>query len=124
MRRAHPEEALNLWQALVDGTWSLVDHSDSDGRRFLLARRNEPGVRDPKALTSRERSVLAFAAMGHQNKYIGYLLGISAAAVSAHLDLVQRKLGLSCRPELIQRFAPLVAPAASLEERPAAQSSR
>jgi DNA-binding CsgD family transcriptional regulator len=123
LRRADPEEALRLWQALIDGTWSLVDHSDSDGRRYLLARRNEPRVRDPKALTLRERSVLAFAAMGHQNKHIGYLLGISAAAVAAHLYSVQRKLGLSCRPELIQRFAPLIGPAASPEEDPAARTS-
>jgi DNA-binding CsgD family transcriptional regulator len=107
LRREDPEEALELWQGLVDGTWSLVDSCDADGKRYLLARRNEPGVRDPKALTSRERSVLAFAAMGHQNKYIGYLLGISPSAVAAHLASVLRKLGLSSRAELIGRFAAL-----------------
>src|SRR5512143_2854719 len=68
--RADPDEALQLWRGLVDGTWSLVDHHDTDGKRYLLARRNQPGVREPTALTQNERSVLAFAAMGHQNKYI------------------------------------------------------
>ena len=75
MRRTDPDDALQLWQGLVDGTWSLVDQCDSDGKRYILARRNEPGVRDPRALSQRERSVVAFASMGHQNKFIGYLLG-------------------------------------------------
>ncbi|HEY5962207.1 MAG TPA: hypothetical protein VIV60_36875, partial [Polyangiaceae bacterium] len=29
LRRADPDEALGLWQGLVDGTWSLVDHTES-----------------------------------------------------------------------------------------------
>ncbi len=123
LRRTDPEEALSLWQGLVDGTWSLVDQCDSDGRRYVLARRNEPGVRDPKALTQRERSVAAFAALGHQNKFVGYLLGISAGTVSEHLQSARRKLGLTSRAELIRRFACLVqvapagAPGPSLVER-------
>ncbi len=108
LRRADPEEALGLWRGLVDGTWSLVDQCDSDGKRYVLARRNEPGVRDPKALTQRERSVAAFAAMGHQNKFIGYLLGLSAGTVSEHLRSAQRKLGLSSRAALVQWFAHLI----------------
>ncbi len=115
LRRSDPEEALALWQGLVDGRWSLVDQCDSDGKRYLLARRNEPGVRDPVALTARERSVLAFAAMGHQNKHVGYLLGISAAAVAAHLESLKRKLRLRSRLDLIQRFAPLAHAGAAQE---------
>ncbi len=108
LRRTDPDEALALWRGLVDGTWSLVDHCDSDGKRYVLARRNEPGIRDPKALTQRERSVAAFAAMGHQDKFIGYLLGISAGTVSEHLKSARRKLGLSSRAELIRMFAQLI----------------
>jgi len=108
-RRADPEEALRLWKGLIDGTWSLVDHTEADGRRLILARRNQPGVRDPKALAPRERQALAFAAMGHQNKYIGYLLGLPPSTVAAHLDSARRKLGLGSRRELIETFAPLVA---------------
>ncbi len=63
---------------------------------------------DPKALTEQERASLAFAAMGHQDKYIGYLLGLAASTVSGHLRSAERKLGLASRAELIQRFAPLV----------------
>jgi DNA-binding CsgD family transcriptional regulator len=108
LRRTDPDEALRLWEGLVSGRWSLVDRCESDGKRYLLARRNEPSVRDPAALTSRERSVLAFAAMGHQNKYIAYLLGLHGSTVSMCLDAAQRKLKIDSRSELIRLFAPLV----------------
>jgi DNA-binding CsgD family transcriptional regulator len=108
LRRARPDEALQLWQGLVDGTWSLVERSESDGKRYIVARRNAPGVRDPKALTLPERSVLAFAAMGYQNKYIAYSLGYSPSAVVTRLRSAQRKLGLASRSELIAWFAGLV----------------
>jgi DNA-binding CsgD family transcriptional regulator len=114
LRLADPDEALQLWRGLVDGTWSLVEHHDTDGKRYLLARRNQPGVREPTALTRNERSVLAFAAMGHQNKYIAYLLGLSPSAVTSHLRSAQRKLGLSSRGDLIRTFAPVVLPAPEL----------
>ena len=110
LRRADPDEALQLWRGLVEGTWSLVEHHDTDGKRYLLARRNQPGTREPTALTRDERSVLAFAAMGHQNKYIGYLLGLSPSAVTSHLRAAQRKLGLSSRSDLIRTFASVVHP--------------
>jgi DNA-binding CsgD family transcriptional regulator len=110
LRRADPDEALWLWQGLVDGTWSLVEHHEADGKRYLLARRNHPGVREPTALTRQERSVLAFAAMGHQNKYIGYLLGLSPSSVSLLLHSAQRKLGLASRATLIRTFAGVAGP--------------
>lgn len=108
LRRTDPDEALALWRGLVDGIWSLVDRCDSDGKHYVLARRNEPGVGDPKALTQRERSVAAFAAMGHQDKFIAYLLGISAGTVSEHLKSARCKLGLASRAELIRVFAHLI----------------
>ena len=106
LRRADPEEALQLWQGLVDGSWSLLDQRERDGKRFLLARRNSPGARDPAALTPGERAVLAAATSGHANKYIAYLLGISASQVTAHLAAARRKLRAGSRAELIQRFGP------------------
>lgn len=109
LRRTDPDEALQLWQGLVDGTWSLVDRCDADGKRYLLARRNEPGGEDPAALTPRERAVLAFAAIGHANKFIGYTLGLPAATVSRCLTAAQRKLKVESRAELIRHFARLVA---------------
>ncbi len=118
LRMADPEEALLLWKGLVDGTWSLLDHADSDGKRLVLARRNEPGLRDPKALAPRERAVLAFAAMGHQNKFIAYLLGLAPSTVAAHLQSACRKLGFASRREAIETFAPLVGALASDPRQP------
>lgn len=102
LRRTDPEEALELWRALFDGRWSVVERTESDGRRFLLARRNEPGSSDPMALTQGERDVLACAARGHSNKYIGYLLGVATSTVSSRLETSMRKLGLHSRREVIQ----------------------
>jgi DNA-binding NarL/FixJ family response regulator len=67
-------------------------------------------VHEPTALTRHERSALAFAAMGHQNKYIGYLLGLSPSSVSSLLHSAQRKLGLASRATLIRTFAGVAGP--------------
>jgi DNA-binding CsgD family transcriptional regulator len=105
LRRTDPDEALALWSGLIDGHWSLVDHCERDGRRFILARRNEPGVRDPKALTSRERDVVAYALLGHSNKYIGYMLGIAPSTISSHLESAMKKLQVRSRRELLASFS-------------------
>jgi DNA-binding CsgD family transcriptional regulator len=85
---------------------SLVDHCERDGRRLVLARRNRPDVNDPKALAPRERDVLAYAALGHSNKYIGYMLGLAPSTVAEHLLRAERKLGVGSRGEVIRLLAP------------------
>lgn len=102
LRHTDPEEALAIWLALFEGRWSVVEQTESDGRRFLLARRNEPGPRDPMALTQGERDAIVCAARGHSNKYIGYLLGVTTSTVSSRLESSLRKLGLSSRREAIE----------------------
>jgi DNA-binding CsgD family transcriptional regulator len=111
--RQAPEEALELWQGLTAGRWSLVDHIDSDGRRFVIARRNDPQPADPRALSLRERQVATFAAVGRPNKLIAYALGISPAAVSTHLRQALRKLGLSSTAELRANYFSLREPDAT-----------
>jgi len=105
LRHTDPDEALAIWQALFDGRWSIVERTESDGRRLLLARRNPPGVLDPKALTQGERDVLACAARGHANKYIGYLLGVAPSTVSSRMESALRKLGLTSRREAIEMLS-------------------
>jgi DNA-binding CsgD family transcriptional regulator len=92
LRRHDPEEAMAVWQALVAGRWSLLDHFDSDGRRFVVAHRNDARVPDARGLTLRERQVLAYAALGHSNKVIAYELGLSTSTVSTHLGRARAKL--------------------------------
>jgi DNA-binding CsgD family transcriptional regulator len=101
VRRRDPVEAMELWRALVDGRWSLVDHFDHDGRRFLFARRNEATASRSARLSLKEREVLAHAALGHTNKFIGYQLGLAPSSVAMHLSRCARKLGARSRVELI-----------------------
>jgi hypothetical protein len=93
LRGEAPDEALEIWKGLVDGRWSLLDHFEADGRRFVLARRNAPETPDIRGLSPRERQVLAYAAMGHSNKAIAYELGLSLSTVATHLAHARAKLG-------------------------------
>jgi DNA-binding CsgD family transcriptional regulator len=105
--RGNEEEALELWQGLVAGRWSLVDRFDTDGRRYLVARKNEPDVKDPRALSARERHVLAYAAMGQSLKLIAYSLGLSLSTVSVNRRTAMRKLGLHSQADIVALFSPV-----------------
>lgn len=104
--RSDSDQALAAWEGLVRGRWSLVDHFDSDGRRFVLAIKNDPRFPDPRGLTARERQVAEFIGQGHSGKEISYMLGISRAAVTNCTSRTQHKLGLSSLTELAAFFAP------------------
>lgn len=92
LRRRDPSEAVEIWRGLVAGRWSLVDRFDSDGRRFLVAHRNDPRARDPRGLTERERQVLGYAELGRSNKLIAYELGLSPSTVGVILKNARVKL--------------------------------
>ena len=104
--RSDEDAALDAWQGLVAGRWSLVDRFDSDGRRYLVARRNDPDVPDPRALTRRERQVLAYAALGHPLKLVAYSLGLSVSTIALHRARAMRKLGLRSQAEVVRLFTP------------------
>jgi len=101
VRRRSPSQAVALWRALVEARWSLVDQFDRDGRHFLVACRNDVKVLGLKSLSSRERQVASFCALGHSNKLIAYELGLSVSTVSTHLHRAMRKLGARSRLEFI-----------------------
>jgi DNA-binding CsgD family transcriptional regulator len=100
-RKSNPVEATEAWTALVAGRWSLVDRFERDGRRYVVARRNEHALPDPRALTPRERTIAHLAALGKSNKLIGYELGLSVSTIGSHLSTVMRKLGAKSRIGLI-----------------------
>lgn len=99
--RLDESEAVDTWQALVSGRWTLIDQIDRDGRRYFVARKNDPDVARHHALTRRERQVIGFAALGHTNKLIAYELGLSVSSVAVYLDVAMEKLGVSSRAQLI-----------------------
>jgi DNA-binding CsgD family transcriptional regulator len=106
-RKATPEERIRLWTALLEGRWSIVESSERDGKRVLLACRNEPRTLPVRQLTARQRSVVSYAAVGHSYKYIAYELGISVTGVATELRAAMRKLGIRSRAELISTFGGL-----------------
>jgi DNA-binding CsgD family transcriptional regulator len=102
LRRTAEDEALTMWRVLVSGEWSLIDQFDRDGRRYMVARKNEPYLRDPRALTLRERQVLAATALGHSVKLIAYELGISPSMVSRLRGRAMRKLRLESLLDVVR----------------------
>jgi len=95
---------LELWTALVEGRWTLMDRFDADGRRFVVARRNEPELARHLALTPDESAVARLHAMGHSSKLVAYTLGIPPPLVSRRLHDALFKLGLRSVAELIRAF--------------------
>lgn len=100
--RSDPAAALELWQGLLGGRWSLVEHFDSDGKRFMLARRNDPGYPEPAGVTRRQRQVLFYASVGLSNKEMAYALGLAENTISAHVSSGLARLGITSRTELIR----------------------
>ncbi len=104
LRRRDPDEAVETWRASVSARWSLVDQFESDGRRYVVARRNDVPGQGPESLSPRERQALALAAMGHHNKLVAYEMGISASTVRVLLTRAFKKLGVRSRAEAIARL--------------------
>jgi DNA-binding CsgD family transcriptional regulator len=102
--RSDPDRGLAEWTALTDARWSLVDSFETDGRRFVVARKNDVEIPRPEALAPRERQVLGYAALGHSNKFIAYELGISPSTVAVLLSRAARKLRVRSRAALIEAF--------------------
>ena len=99
--RSGDSSTLDVWEGLLRGRWSLVEHIDSDGAHFLLAIRNDPDAEGPQTLTRREAQVASYAAQGHMNKEIAYELGLAISTVASHLSNALHKLGLKSRTELV-----------------------
>lgn len=104
--RLQGEASLNAWTALLDGRWSLVDHFEADGRRFVVALRNDPEHPDPRGLSQRERQVADSLGRGQSIQATAYALGLSPSAIVKAADQAQGKLGLGSRVALAAFFSP------------------
>lgn len=104
MRRDDSDRAVLDWKVLVEHRWSLLDHFDRDGKRYLLACRNSPSALASALLTPREREVVSLAARGHSNKLIGYELGIATSTVGVLLNRAAARLGVKSRRSLITAY--------------------
>jgi len=95
--RRDPEEALRLWRGLVSGQWSLVDHFEWQGQRFLAARENAPHAGDPRGLSEFEDACLHYYLRNASTDEIAFALGRSPATVGKALSGVARRLGFPSR---------------------------
>jgi DNA-binding CsgD family transcriptional regulator len=106
--RRDATRALDAWRALASGRWTILDCFDRDGRRFIVARPNEPAASAEPKLTRRQAQIVACVALGHGNKLIAYELGLGVSTVAAHVAAAARKLGARTRVELILRARDVV----------------
>ena len=97
-------EALDVMRGLVEGELSMVDWFVRHGRRFTLARRSEPSLRDPRALTTAEQRVVLHTAQGESRKLVAYQVGLSRSRVSKLLRSAMRKLGVRNQAELVMKI--------------------
>ncbi|NRD43299.1 helix-turn-helix transcriptional regulator [Corallococcus exiguus] len=102
LRKKDPEKSLAIRKALVGGRWSLVDEIEQDGRRYVVARQNEPTAPGPALLSKREKEIVGYAQLGHHDKLIAYELGIAASTVRVLLGRAKEKLGVRSRKELLE----------------------
>jgi DNA-binding CsgD family transcriptional regulator len=98
-RPAAPHETEALWEGLANGRWSVIAHLRRPDSFVLLLR--QAAKHDPRALTPREREVLAGVARGLSNKEIGYELKIGSTTVATLLRTAAGKMGHLRRPALI-----------------------
>ena len=101
LRNMDADHAHRLWEGLLAGRWTLVDWFDTDGRRFIITKRNDRLPHPSRGLTPRERQVTMRGALGASSKAIGYELGISPSRVSSLLNAAMRKLGVRTKAQLV-----------------------
>lgn len=102
-RKQSPEEATELWQALVGGQYALVESFERNGRRLVLAVRCRVPLPE---LSEREAAVARRAASGRANKQIGAELGLATSTVAVHLSSALRKLRCPSRKLLAGWLGP------------------
>jgi len=100
-RRKDPD-ALDDWQALIGGRYSVVLRDDPDGKRYYLLVRNAAITEEHARFSAREIDVLRLAARGFTGKGITYTLGLAPSSVSTALASAAAKVGLRSRHALIE----------------------
>ncbi len=98
-------EALDGWHPLIGARWTIVDHFEQDGTRYVVAQENQIEVAAFSMLTDRERQVVVHAALGHSDKQVAYALGISEPTVRVLIARAASRLGVRTRKELLEHAA-------------------
>ena len=99
--RTGDETVLDVWSGLIAGRWSLVDLFERDGKRYIVARRNDPVSVGPERFTERERQILWYLGAGRSNKVIAYELGLAYSTVTTILSRMRRRLRIDSVAQLM-----------------------
>jgi DNA-binding CsgD family transcriptional regulator len=94
--------AQSFGRELVHGEWKLIQRFDRDGRRFFVWQKDEAEKSAGRALTGRERVVLARVARGLGDRAVSAELGCSTSTVATHRLRAMAKLGIGSRTLLAQ----------------------
>jgi DNA-binding NarL/FixJ family response regulator len=100
-RRRDPD-ALEDWQALIEGRYSVLLRDDTDGKRHYLLIRNGTVAEEHARFSAREIDVVRMAARGFTGKSITYTLGLPPSSVSTALATAAEKVGLRSRHALVE----------------------
>lgn len=96
---AGDEQGLAVWDALVQGRYSIVRYRRGGGRLRFLVLQNPRNDR-LRALSTLEREVVQRAARGQANKVIAIDLDLHPSSVANLLARALRKLGIKNRVQL------------------------
>jgi DNA-binding CsgD family transcriptional regulator len=104
---ADSRRAIEQWPSLIAKRWTLLEHFESDGKRFILAMENRRKPPSFDLLTARERDVILRALAGRGNKAIAHELGLAQSTVRVLLGRAAIKLRAHSRKELLEKAAGL-----------------
>jgi DNA-binding CsgD family transcriptional regulator len=94
--------AQSFGRELVHGEWKLIQRFDRADRRFFVWQRYDAEKPAGRALTDRERVVLARVARGLGDRAVSAELGCSTSTVATHRLRAMAKLGIGSRTLLAQ----------------------
>jgi DNA-binding NarL/FixJ family response regulator len=97
--RAAEREGAELWEGVLRGEWSCVEHIEHDGKRLMLLHRR---ASRRERLTPAESAVVERARRGLSGKRIALELGVGQPTVSTHLRAALVKLGFESRNQLVR----------------------
>ncbi len=103
----HVDRAPQSWKKLEAAGWSVLTHFERGGRRYVIAMEKERLVMPSVHLSDRERQVVSSASQGRSNKEIAHALGLAHSTVRVLLTRASKKLGVSTRAQLVDRFEAL-----------------
>ncbi len=94
-------DALLHWNELTDGGYVLLDHVDSDQRRYVVAYKlGELANGRAPTLSARERYVLERILLGARNKSIASELGVSSPHITGITQRALAKIGARSTADL------------------------